>query len=827
MNPTRLCVYLTLITLLHAPAMAPAAEPWSGIYPHLAMFNEGGECGTGAVVPWAGRLWAVTYSPHSPAGSADKLYEIDDQLRLIVRPESIGGTPANRMIHRESNQLFIGPYAIDGDRRVRAIPYSRMYGRPTGNARHLTDPAGKIYYASMEEGFYEVDVKTLDVKELWTDEQKKGGHYADLPGYHGKGFYSGQGRMVYANNGEHGPAALKDPTIASGILAQWDGKAPAWDLVRRNQFTEVTGPGGIFGNDHPETDPIWTIGWDPRSLILMVLHEGKWTSYRLPKASLSYDGAHGWDTEWPRIREIGEDDLLMTMHGMFWHFPRDFRPGHTSGIAPRSSYLKVIGDFCRWNDKVVLGCDDAAQAEFTNVSRVKGKIGGPGQSQSNLVFLDPAQLDGFGPALGRGAVWLRDKVEGGRPSDPYLFQGFRRRTLTLSHGSKGPVTFTIQTDGGDGRWTTRRTESVQPGEATWIPFDEQEPGAWIRVIADRDVDSATAVFRSSNPDPRTSAADPIFAGIATTSSADYLAGVLRARGDNLRTLAVGAAKVEAGSVVSKGFYELGADMILRPSGDTSALAALEKAVPVNGEALQRDAASVLIVDDQGKRWRLPSDLAYAGPPAASLKVARRLDRNRDFAGPPGRVAREVVTERNILNADGTFYELPAGNAGGFAGLRAIATHGRRVADFASYRGLMVMTGIDPAGAKENRHLIRSEDGRAAVWVGSIDDLWRFGKPVGVGGPWKDTIVAAGVPSDPYILTGFDRKRVLLAHNAGKAVRMRVEVEVAGNDHWIPYRTLDVPPGKAIDFAFPPDFDGNWVRVVADADCVATAQFTYE
>jgi hypothetical protein len=34
-----------------------AAEPRSisGIYPHLAMFNQESECGTGAVVPWAGR----------------------------------------------------------------------------------------------------------------------------------------------------------------------------------------------------------------------------------------------------------------------------------------------------------------------------------------------------------------------------------------------------------------------------------------------------------------------------------------------------------------------------------------------------------------------------------------------------------------------------------------------------------------------------------------------------------------------------------------------------------------------------------------------------
>ena len=66
------------------------------------------------------------------------------------------------MIHRESNQLFIGPYAIDGNGKVRVIPYTEMLGRPTGNARHLSDPENKIYYASMEEGFYEVNVKTLE-----------------------------------------------------------------------------------------------------------------------------------------------------------------------------------------------------------------------------------------------------------------------------------------------------------------------------------------------------------------------------------------------------------------------------------------------------------------------------------------------------------------------------------------------------------------------------------------------------------------------------------------------------------------------------------------
>src|SRR5450759_1330819 len=86
---------------------------FSGIYPQLANYNNEAECGTGAVVPWADRLWLVTYGPHSPFGSSDKLYEITPDLQQIVRKESIGGTMANRMIHNESHQLFIGPYAID------------------------------------------------------------------------------------------------------------------------------------------------------------------------------------------------------------------------------------------------------------------------------------------------------------------------------------------------------------------------------------------------------------------------------------------------------------------------------------------------------------------------------------------------------------------------------------------------------------------------------------------------------------------------------------------------------------------------------------------
>ena len=61
-----------------------------------------------------------------------------------TRPESVGGTPANRMIHRESQQLNIGPYFIDARGHVRAIPPS-MTVRPADRHRpapHRPGPQG-------------------------------------------------------------------------------------------------------------------------------------------------------------------------------------------------------------------------------------------------------------------------------------------------------------------------------------------------------------------------------------------------------------------------------------------------------------------------------------------------------------------------------------------------------------------------------------------------------------------------------------------------------------------------------------------------------------
>jgi hypothetical protein len=185
----------------------------------------------------------------------------------------------------------------------------------------------------------------------------------------------------------------------------------------------------------------------------------------------------------------------------------------------------------------------------------------------------------------------------------------------------------------------------------------------------------------------------------------------------------------------------------------------------------------------------------------------------------------VSTERNLMNVHGTFYEVPASNAGGFIKLRPIATHNRRIHDFASYRGLLVMSGLRDDAAGE--HILRSKQGNSALWLGAVDDLWQLGKPRGTGGPWKKSPVTANVPSDAYLATGYDSKRLIVSHESGTLVNFRVEADFSATGTWSPVCTLAVPPGAPLEHKFPAAFGAYWLRVVADRETTATATFIYE
>jgi hypothetical protein len=156
----------------------------------------------------------------------------------------------------------------------------------------------------------------------------------------------------------------------------------------------------------------------------------------------------------------------------------------------------------------------------------------------------------------------------------------------------------------------------------------------------------------------------------------------------------------------------------------------------------------------------------------------------------------------------------------------VCTHGKRITDFCSWRGLLVMAGIR-ADAKPDGHTFVSEDGQAGLWCGDIDDLWRMGKPRGVGGPWQETAVEPGVPSDPYLMTGYDRKMVELFHDGDQEVTFTIQVDFLCRGTWQTYDQIGVPPGERVTHTFPDGYSAHWVRLVVDRACKGSARFTYE
>lgn len=780
----------------YQPFVAAPAKPLqiSGVYPHLTVFNEGGgtpckgdgnEGGIGAVVPWAGKLWMITYSPHCPNGSSDKLYSIDEQLNLFVHPESIGGTPANRLIHKESNQLITSSYFIDSTGKVRTVPFTAMPGRMTATARHLSDPANKVYFYDMEGMLYEVNVHTLAVQKLF---------HKPVPGWHGKGGYTAQQRLIIANNGEHKvfDINLSDLQAGSapknkeemGVLASWDGKK--WTIIERKQFTDVTGPGGIYGAPD-DAAPAWSIGWDKRSVLLKLLDGGKWYTYRLPKATRTYDHWGGWYTEWPRIREIGNNKMLMDMHGMFYDFPKTFSRDNAAGITPISTHLRYIPDFCSWNGQLILSTDETTILENPYA----------GRSQSNLWFGKPSDLQQWGAPNAWGGPWINDTVKAGIASDAFLINGFDRKVLHLSHTADNAVTFTIEIDkAGNNQWQSYKTVTVPANGYLPFIFPVDFRANWIRIKTNKDCIASAFLHFSTTGYQQPDAMFSALAGIEETS--DVQVNLIRpaAHNKNLQVL-----QLEAGG--KKKYTEVdGTLSFVQPAADSSQR--LEQVLQLKKD-FELDDASVIIKDKTGT-FRLP-------------KTAVQYD--QPFAGGWPRGARELESERFMLNAHGTLYEV--GRESGFASIRPITTHKRKIVDYCTWRGLLVISGTK-SNAQPDGHYFSNAAHSNGLWFGAIDDLWKLGKPVGEGGLWKNSPVKANTPSLPYLMTGYDKKTISLTANKDVSITLEVDTDLHG---WHTYKTIQVPSGKTITHVFPDGFNAHWIRAVAGKDCLATVWLKYE
>lgn len=813
-----------------------AAEPLSvsGIYPHLTVFNSVStrekpsmECGLGAAVPWAGKLWSTTYTSHDLGRGNDKLFAILPDISLEIRPESVGGTSACRMIHRESRQLFIASYAIDESGKVRIIPRDQLPGRLTALSRHLTDPENKVLYLTQEGAVYEVDVHSLAVTELF----KK-----PLPGWHYKGAWTAHGRLFVAANGEEpapSPFWKVDYTSAAtkfetekltwqylqtpyqplatpretgqtlwrgisedmGNLGEWDGKT--WRILSRRQHLDIAGPGGLTG-EAGDDDPVWALGWDLRSSFIKVGDKsGTWTTYRLPKPSYTADGVHGSNTEWPRICDVGEGPRLMFLHNGLYELPVDFRDGNSDGLRQIASTLVTVTDMTKWNGRLVFS------QQATSVHGIPFVV--PGQPHSNMQFLQQSDLPTWGGAEARGGVWVEDEVKAGTPSDAILIGGYEKRCLHLVNHTDSVVTFTIEIDGdGTGRWEELITREFRTRGSAPLILPSDLKAQWLRLKANADC-VATAFLHVSTPRPASPDEARIFNGLATASdAATSISGIIRA----------GFPTTNLQFLTRDGrYFEVDEKLDFQAADASNEVAKLQDTHALKNEFTE-DAASIIVTRYDGQRFRLPK-----GDPALS-------------AGPASRGIRECIQERYLANYHGTFYEVPRGgtspdgrrNMPDFQRMKPVASHDKAIADFCVWRGMLVLSGVNP-DAGDDGHVFGSSEAR--LWFGAIDDLWKLGKPQGQGGPWKETAVKAGELSDPYLIGGYDQKTLTLSHNAKHPVEFTLEVDFYADGQWHEYQRLTVEPGATLEHRFPDGYSAHWLRMRPSSDCTATALLNYE
>lgn len=794
----------------------------SGVYPHLTTYAHaringkygfGNECGIGAIVPWQGKLYMVNYAAHEPNGSEHKLYIIDKNKNMEIYEGSVGGTPAARMIHAESNQLLIGHYLIDAEGKIRTIPIKRMPGRITAIARHLTDLVNKVYYYDMEGMLYEADVHTLEVKKLY---------HNPLPGWHGKGGYTSQGKLVLANNGEAGenpkdwqvPVEEQKGPEKYGVLAEYDGRK--FTVIERRQFTDVTTRNGIQAVPD-EQSPLWSMGWDKRSIRLKVMENGKWSTFLLPKAAYNNDPSHGWFTEWPRIREIGKGELMMDMHGMFFDFPATFSKENSAGIRPIASHLRYIPDFCSWNGQIVLATDE---------SSIQGNIL-TGQPQSNLWFGQKKDFLNWGPSTGYGAIWLDDAVSAKKVSEPYLLAGFDGRMAHIINHSKSPFSFIVQIDKkGNNQWTDYKTFQLKGEEYQNFIFPKNVKGEWIRLKALTDGKASFVLHYTTEQFVSGKKFSKLFAGLAEVGTDDeILAAKLYSNRCNYN-MSCYTSVLKDGKTLDKGEFEFRKFTFDFVPGivEPQASRALEtkvhyfKQAQFNAKEVDKelmkdlwsvDEASVILHTSEGD-LRLPK----GNPAFDTMKSARCI--------------REVESERELANIHGTFYELPLIHVGKeplFKMMRPVSSHNYYIDDYNTWNGLLTLSGVRKDAGPSNSVYMNPQK-TAGLWFGSIDDLWKLGKPVGHGGPWMNTSVKGGEMSDPYLMTGYDKKTLTL--EADRDVKVTLWLSVS---HYlkekVKYCEFLLKAGEGFMYVFPEGFSAHWATLSTDKDCKVTAQFLYE
>ena len=358
---------------------------------------------------------------------------------------------------------------------------------------------------------------------------------------------------------------------------------------------------------------------------------------------------------------------------------------------------------------------------------------------------------------------------------------------------------------GNGHWQTLTEITLGPAAYNYYIFEDTLQAQWLRLLSSVDARLTATLHYSKKYYHQTPS--NIFDALA---DADYKGKVVHAKlypnHDNFN-LSVHSGYVKRGHFVYQKTYEMDKYRFRYTAGlnDSNSLKALDNEI-----VWHEDQASVILQADT-LRLRLPKGKGTYYP--ASFRNIRELE-----------------SERIMANIHGTLYEVPlleVGRNPNYLLMRPVATHHKMISDMATWNGLLVLSGVKiPCPCRQAEHIIGDKHEQIALWIGGIDDLWKSGKPVGVGGPWKNTKVKAGEKSDKYLMTGYDKKTLTLWADSDVTISILVYTT-----QYLPqaveYKKIRIKANETIIHRFPDAYSAHWVQFMADKVCIVSGIFTYE
>lgn len=178
--------------------------------------------------------------------------------------------------------------------------------------------------------------------------------------------------------------------------------------------------------------------------------------------------------------------------------------------------------------------------------------------------------------------------------------------------------------------------------------------------------------------------------------------------------------------------------------------------------------------------------------------------------------RMVETEKFLMDLHGMFYQLQPSLLGGDPNItrpvvEPVSRHIRTIPDFTTWNGYFVIGGNEATPQNGSYRNIGQPSSGMVFMI--TDDLWSWGKPIGYGDIWQNEAVTTNIPSDEFLMNGFDKKAMHI--NNGHSAAINFKVEVCHRDVWYTYQTFNVAAGLYFHHEFPSGFGAEWVRVTPD------------